>query len=141
MNIKMEDIKDCFFDPTSNQIIDAVHPITGGGVWGGDKAKIMAEYPNAVVMDFDAAIKAKEDALKTPPEVITADKFFEMFEVLSPAGWVDRGHTESFKMSERLSGNVTSIYARIGKTYYHMVDSIFTPHESIIAACKTWGNG
>ena len=95
------------------------------------EAKRQARYERLI-----AAAEKMDAAAKLPPEEITKERFWYMLEALPPVGWKHGAGCESFKMSERWSGNVTYIYARIGEKYFEMRDDIRTPHDVIIEKCK-----
>lgn len=73
--------------------------------------------------------------VKTNVSEITKERYFDMLEILPPVAWGSSGGVESFKMSERLIGNITDIYAkkRIGLTdrYFTFIDKITLPHTEI----------
>ena len=83
--------------------------------------------------------RAREQEKKciTPPQRITADAFFEALGALPPEDWQRRGHSESFKMSEYYTGQVTTIYSRIGNNFYTFRDMASLTHEQIIAKTQT----
>lgn len=62
--------------------------------------------------------------------------FWDMLEVLPPKEWINDSDGESFKMSERLHGNITDIFARIGNRYFTLTDDFRTPHSEIMRRCK-----
>ncbi len=98
--------------------------------------EIRQRYSDAVYIDWETASREKENAAKLPVTETTMERFWEMLEVLPPAGWKTDGAGESFKLSERWSGNITDIYARIGKRYFHLCDDICLPHAEIIRRCE-----
>lgn len=98
--------------------------------------EIRARYPDAEYIEFEKAIKIIEEKHRLPVREITKEYFWEMLEVLPPAGWKKETGCESFKLSEKWSGNITDIYARIDKRYFTLRDTIFLPHNEIIKRCK-----
>lgn len=67
---------------------------------------------------------------------IDLDQYEEMLNVLPPFDWRGIGSgNESFKMCERISGNLTQIFCRIGGRYFTLVESIHKPHHDIVAHC------
>lgn len=100
--------------------------------------EIRARYPDAEYIIFDDAIKISEEKHRLPVREITEKDFWEMLEVLPPAGWKQEPNCESFKLSERWSGNITDIYARIGERYFTLRDTIFLPHTEIVNRCNKY---
>lgn len=124
-----------FYVPGRQGIID--YAIQRDGVMlsqFGNKslAELGLQYPGITVGDFDTVFAAQQNALKSAPALITRDRFMDMLEVLPPEGWARREGSESFKLCEYQSGNITSIFARIGKHYYEFMDDASLSHESIL---------
>jgi hypothetical protein len=125
--------------------------VMGKGEDGVLRSKITGEtiedlgkrYPGVIVGDLEAVAMATEQAMIRPPTRITRDKFIEMLEVLPPEDWQQRRgaagvpSSESFKLVEYFSGNITSIYARIGGEYFEMLDRGTLSHEQIVEKCKS----
>ncbi len=127
-----------FYTPKENRIIDTCtdEPTPRGYYSRQTLEEIRADYPDAVYMLFDEAIKTMYNAHKTNVEEITEEKYFYALEVLPPAGWINGDDCETFKMSEHICGNITDIYARIGQRYFTYCDDIRTPHAEIIKRCE-----
>lgn len=100
--------------------------------------ELRGEYSDVEIIKFETAIKIKEDASRLPVREITEKDFWYMLEVLPPAGWKQEQGCESFKLSERWSGNITDIYARIGERYFTLRDTIFLPHAEIMNRCNQY---
>lgn len=98
--------------------------------------ELAIRYPGVVVDTMDEAIKRRNNAMRSPPEEITKERFFQMLEILPPMGWINRGITESFKMCEFTCGSITGIYVRIEDQYFHLSDIFSLSHEEIIAKVK-----
>lgn len=130
---------DVFFDPAGDQfgpvVIDAVLS-NGRGQYGGKSIEqLRHQYPLVRRCRVDVALQWIEDYHRTEPQEITRDQYWEMLEVLPPVGWKIYDSAESFKMSERLTGNITGIYARVGASnprYFTFYDSINMKHDQII---------
>jgi hypothetical protein len=116
------------------QAIDEIHPQTGRSVINNQTLEeIEARYPGAFVMEWEKYIDLHDEAVKSPPIEISEEKFIEMLEVLPPVNWHREEETESFKMSERLSGSITAILCRVGDRYFQMSDSFFMKHAEIVS--------
>ena len=135
----MRDEQKVFYQPGKPGIIDVAIERNGvltGGYSGETLEAVQVRYPGAMIGELGPVCAASEEMFKSKPARITEERFIEMLEVLPPVGWVRRDGCESFKLSERTSGNITAIFARIGADYFEMQDSIFTKHDAIIADCK-----
>lgn len=123
-------------------IIDFVHPKTGkSAIFGNSLEEIKVKYSNAVLMEKETAYKAADDYAYTkycePPTKITEKEYWYMLGQLPPMHWRSEGNTESFKMIEFITGNLTTIYAKIDDQYYEFVDYATLTHDQIIAKCKS----
>lgn len=129
-----------FYSKGDTNIIDtATDENPPRGHWSGETLEeIRKRYPEAIYTSFEEASAMMDAAAKLPPEEITEEKFWYMLEALPPVGWKHGADCESFKMSERWSGNITYIYARISNKYFEMRDDIRTPHDVIIEKCQTF---
>jgi len=96
--------------------------------WKANANAELMEWEQASAM-LDAAQRAKYVG---PVKEITKDRFWYLLEVLPPVGWKRGEGSESFKMSERLTGSITTIAARIGEKYYEFNDNITMSHDAVI---------
>ena len=124
-----------FWIPGRLHVEDAAVDVDGVlvGMYGGKTlADYQAQHPDAQIITVDEFKRHHDAALKTAPEVITAEQFNDALEILPPLGWVRDGTRESFKLCEMYSGNITDIYARIGADYYRFRDVASLPHAEIM---------
>jgi hypothetical protein len=124
----------CFYVPGKYSCIDTAE--LRDGVWRSaihneDLAQIRLRYPEAEFGDFDAIHAQAEESSKSLPIEISEKDFLYGLSVLPPVGWKTARGVESFKISERLYGNVTAIYARVGERYFTFNDLITLPAEEI----------
>ena len=56
--------------------------------------------------------------IEQPLEEVTAERFYEMLNVLPPRCWITLKGVEMFCMSEMLTGTYTDQYAKAGDKYY-----------------------
>lgn len=98
------------FDPATKSIIDFVKPTETN-----EQALLRLERwgPGLIVLAYDDAIAIHENAAKTEPAEITPERWEDMLCVLPPASWRNTGAEESFKLSERKTGLITSIFVRL----------------------------
>ncbi len=124
----------CFYVPGSDTIIDTAE--LRDGVWRSsieneDINQIRIRYPNAELADFQRVYEKVEASYRTRPVEITKAQFIYALEVLPPVGWRTAKGVESFKISERYYGQMTAIYARVGKRYFTFRDAITLDAEKI----------
>lgn len=116
---------------TRRSIIDFVRE----GAGENDEAairRLAPEYgPALSAMPASQAQDLYEAGFKTPVEEITAEAYDYGLNVLPPVAWTHAQGAESFKISERLAGSVTAIYAAMHGRYFRFHDTIRMPHEQI----------
>ena len=61
---------------------------------------------------------------RTDVSEISEERFNDALNVLPPVGWTTRQGVESFRISERIWGSITDIYARLGDRYFVLSDDI-----------------
>lgn len=70
---------------------------------------------------------------------ITAARFDHLLNVLPPVDWQGLGtFAESFKMSEFLHGDITTVLCRIGVHHFHMTAHYRVPHGLIVEHCRAF---
>lgn len=85
--------------------------------------------PAMELVSEDEYIQTRINQVITPITEITAEIYNDHLEMLPPVCWTTAAGVESFKMSERIFDNITSIYAKRGNRYFSFDDSIYlTPH-------------
>jgi len=115
------------FCTRTNRIIDTVSR-SGNPLEHRDRLAL--QYGDAlIVLPFEEAWDRFETSFKSQPAEIPAARFDEALCVLPPVAWKTDHDGESFKISERIAGTVTSIYVRIGDRYVTFSDDIRTPHS------------
>jgi hypothetical protein len=127
-----------FYVPGRPGIIDLAvlrDGVLRGGYSNDTQQEMDKRYPGVQIGELGPVAAASEDMFRHPPQPITEDRFVEMLEVLPPVGWIRGDGAESFKLSERTSGSITSIFCRIGNRYFEMADSITLPHNEIVTRC------
>lgn len=131
-----------FFVPSVNgkqpQLIDEAIPRLDGtycGRWSGQTIEGVRErYPTIELGEFEAYQAQSEAMLRSDPTPCTEEHFTSALECLPPLNWIKAFGYESFKMSERLSGRMTSIYVRSDDgCFYSFVDLDSMRHSDIIA--------
>ena len=138
--IKINEDTKCFYQPGESGIVDVARPDGKSAIDKEDLTAICKRYPGAVLMPFNEACRqadaAKRARLCTGAHEITEEKWIYALEVLPPMDWVRHQGSESFKMSELTSGNLTAIYCRIGDKYYTLTEDVKMPHDKIIEICR-----
>lgn len=132
-----------FYSAKGNDIIDTCTDENPprSHVNGETLEEIRKRYPDAVYMEWEEASRLMDERNRLPVRETTQDHFWEMLECLPPVGWKNEGSGESFKMSERWSGNITDIYARIGERYFTLRDTIFMSHAEVMRRCEEFMKG
>ncbi|MGH8078495.1 MAG: hypothetical protein ACREPE_14390, partial [Lysobacter sp.] len=106
---------------------------------GATLEQLRARHPEGLLCS-GAELSSQSDALAVlPPIEIDEERYQDSLDVLPPQDWVRRGGSESFKLCEYYSGNVTSIFARIGDRYFELRDSASMSHEKIVASIEASG--
>lgn len=114
------------FNPDTHSVVDFV--------WSNETNEQaiarLAEYGTALVpLPYKQAAQRIEDHHRSEPVEIDAEKWDYALNVLPPVAWHHTSNGESFKMSERLTGNITAIYVTLNKRYFTFNDSIRLPHD------------
>jgi hypothetical protein len=127
---------DVVFSPSRGVVIDFL--CTDGRTHCRSLAveELLPEHPDAVVIDWREASRRIEDRMRTPPVRTTDVEWRAALSVLPPADWRREGRSESFKMSERITGRLTHIYCRIEDRYFSFADDIALTHREIVARCE-----
>jgi len=124
----------CFYVPGTDTIIDTAE--LREGVWRStiqneDLTQIRIRYPKAELGEFEEIYRKVEASYRSQPIEITEDQFQYALCVLPPVGWRTAKGVESFKMSERYYGRITSIYVRVNDRYFSFRDTITLKAEQI----------
>lgn len=101
---------------------------------GGATAQAMqARYPGLKVGEFDTVLKDKEDFYRDMGIFeIDEDTFIEALECMPPTDWIRTLGGETFKICERLTGNITTIYCRKGDRFFRFYDDIALKQDGVI---------
>ena len=126
-------LRECVYTPGKPGIQDLVNPTTGCGVYSKmSLAEMQAEHSGIVIGNFDTVVREQDAYWIKPPVEITHERFDEMLNILPPVNWANWSLNESFQMSERMAGNVTSIFCRIGTRYFELQDRATISHDVIV---------
>lgn len=120
---------ECWYVPGETHIVDVIHPDDGLTLhFAEDAAQICARYPTAQRMSCDDAWKAADavglERYRKDVSEIGEERFMDALNVLPPVGWTTRQGVESFRISERIWGSITDIYARLDDRYFVLSDDI-----------------
>jgi hypothetical protein len=134
--LPLEAFTDCWYVPGETSIIDLIHPDDGLTLHCSEsEAQIRERFPQAQRMAFEEAWKLADAAgaarYKRDVSEVTEAQFTEALNVLPPVDWTTTNGVESFRISERLWGNLTDIYARLGDRYFKLTDDIRLPAATI----------
>lgn len=134
--LPLEAYTECWYVPGETHIVDLIHPDTGLTLHlQQDAAEVRERYPTAERMTCDAAFDAADEVARSRYRrdvgEITEERFNDALNVLPPVGWTTRQGVESFRISERIWGNLTDIYARAGDRYFSLADDIRLPPDVV----------
>lgn len=123
----------CVYCTATNSVIDVLRPLESATT---ALQRLSPEYGTKLeVLALNEAWRRSEASCVTQPKEIAEKDFHEMLSILPPVGWrhgpdpESFGDAESFKMVERVTGNITAIYVRLGDRYFTFQDDIRTKHE------------
>lgn len=120
-------------------VVDGGDGVERGLYSSATRAELQAKYPGLEVCTRDEYREQATAAARKPPVEIDQEEFDRLLNVLPPQGWTNRGGSESFKLSEYYTLDVTTICARIGDRYFQMRDRAGLRHEDIVAAVAAAG--
>lgn len=127
------DFTHVFALPGALHCIDAVHPETGLTlVHRQTLAEVQARHPGAELVPWEVMGQRRRAHYTQGPAEITKERWWYLLEVLPPMNWRNRGHTESFMLSEFDTDDITCCCVRIGTRYWscHQPDS--TTHDQLV---------
>lgn len=108
------------------RVIDGVMIDDAGvqrGLYSGETLDELAQrYPEPKVTTIDHYMAVHNAALRTDPRETTEEAYFEALDCLPPLDWTRAKGVESFKMEERFSANMTTIYAKHAGRYWSFMD-------------------
>lgn len=134
----LEATTEVLYDPAAVQVLDL---LTAEGLTQFTRetpAQVLARCPGAERITLAQAVARMDAKWRKPVSEITRDRYWDMLECLPPVAWNRNGSDESFKMSERTSGNITAIFCRLGDSYYTLEDDMRTPHAEIVRRCRAF---
>lgn len=132
-----------FYEPGQFHAFDAA-VVREAGTWeamysGKTLAELQCDRPN-VILCTEAEFRAQANAAAcTAPTEITPAAYREALDVLPPQGWTRAGGTESFKLCEYHSNDVTNIYVQIGDRCFKFRDLGTMPHAQVIERVERSG--
>ncbi len=118
---------DCWYVSGETHIVDLIHPDDGLTLhYAEDETQVHARYPSARRMTCDEAWQAAHAVggarYRQDVREVTAERFNDALNVLPSVGWTTRRGVESFRISERIWGSITDIYARFGDRFFKLSD-------------------
>tara|TARA_R100000781_G_scaffold7024_1_gene6903 strand:- start:577 stop:1071 length:495 start_codon:yes stop_codon:yes gene_type:complete len=111
-----------------------------------NKKEYQEKYPELELMSFSKALELSQEADRKRYEAgvckeITEDRFHEMLNILPPSSWVCYSTNESFRISEDLTGELSTFYIRVfdgdfpnhKERFFTVVMPKFTKHNQLIS--------
>lgn len=134
--LSYEAYTECWYVPGETHIVDLIHPDDGLTLhFSEDAAAIRARYAEARRVTCEEAWTAIDAAAlaKYKSGILEVDEacFMDALNVLPPVGWTTKAGVESFRISERIWGNITDIYARLGNRHFKLADDIRLPASTV----------
>lgn len=118
------------FCTATQRIIDYVH-VARGETEADAVKRLLPDYGTALTaMPADEAQDLYEASFKSAVEEITEKDFLYALNVLPPVGWVNARGAQSFKISERLAGRITSIHLEMQGRFFRFHDDIRLSHNA-----------
>jgi hypothetical protein len=133
-----------FYTPSVNGAAPKIIDISVNGIGmhsHKDRNELAKRYPGLEEGEADFVREQIENCLRTQPTPCTEDDWMQALECLPPLGWIRRGGGESFKMSERISGRMTKIFARFDSRCWSFVDTDDLTHFEIMNRVKLADQG
>ena len=110
---------------------------TGVGHYSGRTLdEIAAEYSGVEVLPIDEAVARLERKYISAPILIDADAYRQGLNEMAPKHWQAGEDSESFQMSEHLSGRVTGVFVRVGEHFLNWNDIAGTAHADLVDKAK-----
>lgn len=136
MQISGMTITHAFFSARERNVIDVMRPDGRTLCFGHDLEQVRSRYPDAVILTWDEACTATDRAARAHycrgPSPSTEKDFWYALEQLPPAKWTRGDYSESFHVSERITGDLVDWWLRVGERYYHLVDSASRTHAELL---------
>lgn len=142
MTLTMSDIKEVFFNTATGQTQDAVHPITGNGLWSGLSQQELEERDEATIerLPIDEAVERQQQADRIryckAPKPVSAERAQEMLEVLPPYRWQHCGNVEMFAVGEALCGSLMTWFVRIGSQWFEINEERSIEPHQLVELCQ-----
>lgn len=124
----------------TTSMIDLAKAGPDGALIGGHSNRtaedLERDYPGLQLGEFEDVTTTMENERKTEPVEIDAEAYAFALEVLPPHGYSGDSAGESFKMIERVSGRITTVFARLGKRFFKFNDLYTIRHNEIVAKIR-----
>ena len=100
--------------------------------------QLQAEDPDVELIDLYEFTDTVEKRLTTDPVEVDSERYWYLLEVLPPCSWARNGGSESFYMSEFLTGRITTHVVRIGERYFTFDAPVMSSHFDRTAKVFAW---
>lgn len=139
-----------FYIPGQRHAQDCIvfrHGMYVGLYSGKTLSQFRDDHPSMIIAKIKDVAEFAEEKSKEPVEEISQQRYMDMLEMLPPLNWKFYPEEDSFKFSERVSGNIVMIFARITidssdieksrvTRYFELRDNIHMEHHEIIKRCR-----
>jgi hypothetical protein len=147
MDRTVNDTTPSVWDPATGRIYTFLFPDASGvlrSAYGNETIEELRAAgsisPEAVVMPFLDAYTLQESSDRarycTGPQRIDRERWDELLNVLPPCRWARGAGSESFHISEALTGNLYTHCVRIGDNYFTLNEERGTSHSDLVRMCS-----
>lgn len=130
-----------FANRAKNHAEDGAVLTAGGyvGIYSGKTLEeLQARDPGIELIDADEFVALTEQRMTTDPVEVDEERYWYLLEVLPPCGWVRNNGSESFYMSEFLTGRITTHVVRIGDRYFTFDAPVMASHFDRTTKVFAW---
>ncbi len=147
--ISWSDITEAFWCPTIGRVIDAVHPITGAGVWSKlTLVQLRQRHGEAIAtvsckQVVELSHKAERERYCTQAVAVTAERADDALNVLPPYRWstveasAPGSSWEAFAIGEPLTDRLRDWFVRIGNQWFSLVEDRAIDYQALLALVRS----
>ena len=151
------DIKEAFWCPTTGRVIDAVHPITGAGVWSRLTLEQLRQRDGEAIakvgidLSVELSHKADRERYCTQAVAVTTERADEALNILPPYRWSTlnlapgswwealepSSSWEAFAIGEPLTDRLRNWFVRIGDQWFSLVEDRAIDYQALLGLVRS----
>jgi hypothetical protein len=147
--ISWSDITEAFWCPTTGRVIDAVHPITGAGVWSKLTLEQLRQRDGEAIakVSYEQAAelshKAERERYCTQAVAVTVERADDALNVLPPYRWstleafAPGSSWEAFAIGEPLTDRLRDWFVRIGDQWFSLVEDRAIGYQALLGLVRS----